>query len=308
MPRAMSLDKPSNPAVIAGAKANGGAAARGQSKTGSAKSNVEGRPPAPMPATAKTRSARVAAQQRRVAGEGPRYGEGLRFDTPGLRYAADPVPTPPTPPEGAKVALDLASRTDVNVAAFAEAHTTAMDGNPNFPDPVPNDADFAFFLTDFEGYLSKMENLKIEMKNLTEQKDRSRAALSAALTQRAQYVEMKSNGNPDVIATSGLPLRKSRTPVGQLPWPQNLKVEQSQIVGELIVKWAAVSKARGYLLQCAEVVADKPREWANVYTGGKATSAQKPLTPGKTYEFRVAAIGGSTGQSEFSPVVSRMAA
>jgi hypothetical protein len=121
-------------------------------------------------------------------------------------------------------------------------------------------------------------------------------------------VEVSSNGNPDVIATSGLPLRKSRAPVGQLPWPQNLKVEQSQVVGELIVRWAAVSKARGYLLQCAEVAADLPRTWTNVYTGGKLVSNRKPLTPGKTYEFRVAALGGSTGQSEFSPVVSRMAA
>lgn len=291
----MSLKKSANPALIAGT--------RGSAKTAAAKRNGNGQ----APPAAKSRSARVAEHERRAAAAGPRYGEGLRYDTPDLRYADDPTPTP-VPPEGAKVALDLSSRTDVNVAAFGEAHTTAMAGNLNFPDPVPNDADFAFFLTDFEGYLSKIENLKIEMKNLTEQKDRSRAALSAALMQRAQYVELKSNGNPDVIATSGLPLRKARTPVGQLPWPQNLKVEQSQIVGELIVKWAAVSKARGYLLQCAEVVADKPREWFNVYTGGKATSAQKPLTPGKTYEFRVAALGGSTGQSEFSPVVARMAA
>ena len=202
----------------------------------------------------------------------------------------------------------LIGRAPLHLAAFGESHTTAMAGNPNFPEPVPSMPDFAFFLGDFEGLLAKIENLRVEMKNLTEQKDRSRAALSAAFSQRGQYVEVSSNGNPDVIATSGLPLRKARTPVGQLPWPGGLKVEQSQVVGELIVRWAAVGKARGYLLQCAEVEADLPRTWTNVYTGGKLTSNQKPLTPGKTYEFRVAALGGSTGQSEFSPVVSRMAA
>jgi hypothetical protein len=119
---------------------------------------------------------------------------------------------------------------------------------------------------------------------------------------------MASNGDPDIIATSALPVKRAPTPVGQLSWPLGLEVNQSNTPGELLLKWKAVTGARGYVLQCAEVVEGQPRHWVQVYAGGKPTSAQKPLTPGKVYEFRVAAMGGSTGQSDWSPVVSRMAA
>lgn len=237
----------------------------------------------------------------------PTYDSGARYDTPGLHYAADPEPTTP-PPMGAKVRLELFSRTDANLAAFGEAHVAAMLNNANFPTPTPSTAVFGQYLSDFEAILSQYEAAKVALKNLTEQKDALRAAFCAVFTQRAQYVEVASNGDPDIIATSALPLRRAPTPVGALSWPLNLRVDQSNNPGELLVKWAAVSAARGYVLQCAEVIADQPRQWVQAYTGGKPTSAQKTLTPGKFYEFRVAAIGGSTGQSDWSPVVARMAA
>ncbi len=85
-------------------------------------------------------------------------------------------------------------------------------------------------------------------------------------------------------------------------------MEQNQIVGELVVRWMSVTGAKSYVLQCAEVVPDQEQAWSVVYTGGKFNSAQKPLAPGKTCEFRVAAIGCSTGQSDWSPPVQRMAA
>lgn len=253
-----------------------------------------------------TARSRGRTQRQEVPG-GPTYDEGLRFDTPGLRYAEDPEPTTP-PPGGAKVKLELATRTDANLAAFAEAHVTAMAGNANFPTPTPSAAVFAQWLTDFETMLSHYENAKVALKNLTEQKDALRAGLCAVFSQRALYVEMASNGDPDVIATSGLPLRMPPSPVGTLPYPENLKVIQSQSVGELVVKWNAVSSAKGYVLQCAEVVTGGPLVWQQSYMGGKFTSAQKNLVPGKTYAFRVASIGGASGQSDWSPVVERMAA
>lgn len=238
---------------------------------------------------------------------GPTYDSGLRFDTPGLRYGEDPEPTTP-PPGGAKVKLELAARSDSNLAAFAEAHTTAMDGNANFPTPTPSAAVFGQWLADFELMLSQHENARVVLKNLTEQKDALRAGLSAVFAQRALYVEVASNGNPDVIATSGLPLRNPPSPVGQLPSPQNLRVLQSQSVGELVVKWNSVAAAKSYVLQCAEVVTGQPLVWQQVYVGGKFTSSQKNLLPGKTYAFRVASVGGASGLSDWSPVVERMAA
>ena len=217
----------------------------------------------------------------------------------------DPVPSTPG---GAKVSLELHRRKDPALAAFAEAHVKAMENNPNFLSPMPPPPIFSASLAAFEGILSEMEAWRVTMKNLTEQRDVLRANLIAYFNQRGQYVEMASNGDPDIIATSALPVRRAPVPVGQLFWPENLRVEQTQFTGVLLVRWNAVPKARGYVLQCAEVVEGEPRVWQQVYVGGKFSSEQKNLVPGKTYEFRVAALGGKNGQSDWSPAVARMAA
>jgi hypothetical protein len=252
--------------------------------------------------------AATAAKRRKQksATSQPHYNAGLKFDTPNLRYAMTEPTT--TAPEGGKARLENGKRSDADLASFAEAHKEAMAGNPNFPTPTPSVALFDQWLADFETKLTELENLRVMMKNLTEQKDVARAVLQAGFAQRAQYVEVASNGNPDIIATSGLPLRRPPTPVGQLPWPQNLRVEVAQVNGSLIIRWMSVSGAKGYMLQCAEVVPNEPRNWQLAYTGGKFSTQLSGLVSGKTYEFRVAAFGGTTGQSDWSPVVARMVA
>lgn len=250
--------------------------------------------------------AKAKAAARAQAPQQPHYDNGQRYDTPGLHYAVgDPVPPPPA---GAKVRLDLASRSDSDLAGFGQAHKGAMAGNANFPTPTPPATVFDGWLTDFEAKLVELDNMRLILKNLTEQKDAIRAGLQAVFQQRALYVEMASNGDPDIIATSGLPLRRPPTPVGELPWPQNLRIERSVNPGVLIVRWLSVASSKGYVLQCAEVIADQPRDWKQVYIGGKFSHQLMNMEAGKTYEFRVAAIGGSTGQSFWSPVVSLMAA
>jgi hypothetical protein len=181
-------------------------------------------------------------------------------------------------------------------------------GQENFPTPTPTPAVFGQWLADYEAVLSDLENLRVQAKNLTEQKDRIRAGFQTIFAQRGQYVDIASNGDPDIIATSGLPVRRSPTPVGMLPWPVDLRLELTQTNGQLWVRWKAVPGAKSYLLQCTEVIGDQPVLWTNAYTGGKFSTYQKDLTPGKTYAFRVAAVGGSTGQSDWSPAVQRMAA
>ena len=296
------------PALIAGRVSQPGATSRHgvKAKSGNGHGHGSGNGHGAHSNGQGTARSRGRAQREGTSGEAA-YDSGLRFDTPGLRYGEDPAPTTP-PPGNAKVKLELASRTDANLAAFAEAHATAMTGNANFPTPTPPAAVFSQWLTDFEMMLSQYENAKVTLKNLTEQKDALRAGLCAVFSQRALYVEMTSNGDPDVIASSGLPLRMPPSPVGTLPFPGYLRVIQSQSVGELVVKWNAVASAKSYVLQCAEVVPGEPPVWQQSYVGGKLTSLQKNLLPGKTYAFRVASIGGATGQSDWSPVVERMAA
>lgn len=164
---------------------------------------------------AKTRAARARAKAAAAAGLSPtqpHYDTGLRFDSV-IRYAVVDPMVPPVPGT-AKVKLELSTRTDPALAAFAEAIVTAMTDNPWLPTPVPSVAEYGAKLSEFEGMLSAPENLRVEAKNLTEQKDRVRKELEVLTTQRVTYVQMTSHGNADVIASSGMPICNAPTPVG----------------------------------------------------------------------------------------------
>ena len=134
-------------------------------------------------------------------------------------------------------------------------------------------------MVELEQELSEWENLRVQALNLTQRKDRIRQEMEQLFNQRGSYVQMLSRGNADVIASAGLSARRPRSRLGTLPAPQGLHLLVTQISGELLVRWTKVPGARTYVLECA---------------------------PGQTYAFRLAAIGGATGRSAWSPVVYRM--
>jgi len=134
-------------------------------------------------------------------------------------------------------------------------------------------------MVELEQELSEWENLRVQALNLTQRKDRIRQEMEQLFNQRGSYVQMLSRGNADVIASAGLSARRPRSRLGTLPAPQGLHLLVTQISGELLVRWNKVPGARTYVLECA---------------------------PGQTYAFRLAAIGGATGRSAWSPVVYRM--
>jgi len=295
------------PSVIAGRQSQPGSAklpsAAKQRITPRAIMRNPNPPPIPVVVVkAKTKARRGPAK---AVPAQPHYDDGQTYDS-GLHYAVED-PVPPTP-GNAKVKLELGNRTDADLAAFAEAHKVAMEGNPNFTSPKPTAPVFDGGLAAFEDKLVELENARLLLKGLTEEKDALRTDLQALFQQRALYVEMASDGNADIIFTAGLPVRRTPTKKGELPWPADLRVEPGLTPCCHVIRWKAVKGARSYLVECAEVVAGQPRNWKLVHTGGKLTVTVKNLEAGKTYEYRLAAVGGSTGQSEWSPAVSRMAA
>ncbi len=264
-------------------------------------------PPAPMTRTQRQASvsftAAVAAAVAASTNQ-PRYGDGTRYNE-GARYA---VTDPVTPISGtAKVKLELGSRTDPALAAFGESHVAAITGNAWFPTPFPTAADFGAGLAEFEAVLSALENLRLETKNLTYQKDQIRKRFEFLFTQRGAYVQSVSNSNADVIASAGLMIRNAPVPVGALLAPLGLRVELTAFSGELEVRWNTVAGAKSYVMECAEVITGEELVWVQVNVSGKLNYVAKQLTPTKHYAFRVAAIGGTTGVSPWSPVVQKMA-
>ena len=145
---------------------------------------------------------------------GPFYGSGVRFDS-GVRYADPSVPVS----DGAKVKLDLAQLPDPQFAQFSELHQQDMTGNALYPEPTPSAVEYAALLSQYEADLTLADSARAASKEATARKNASRAALAAALKQRANYVQIASNGNTAAILSSGLPVAKGRTPKGELPAP-----------------------------------------------------------------------------------------
>ena len=259
----------------------------------------------------KARNQPLTAQQRvqaALTGSQVRYNEtGVRFDT-GLRYVVnDPTPVPV--PGKAKVKLGLATMSVADVVGFGHSHDEAITGNPFFPTPQPTPAIFDGKLAELEAVLAELENHRVLGRNLTEQRNVLRAEFEQIFTLRGNYVELTSEGDADWIASAGLSVKNPPTPMGILPPPLGLRADWTQLSGQLLVRWDPMTAAKGgYLLEMAEVVNGVPVGWAIKYMGGKFSTLQTGLEGGKTYAFRVAAVGGEGGKSAFSPEVQRAVA
>ena len=234
-----------------------------------------------------------------------RYDNGQHYDT-GLRYqVTDPAPVPGM----ARVKLGLATLSVADLVGFGHSHDEAITANPYFPTPQPTPAVFDAKLAELEAILAELENHRILGKNLTAQRDAIRAEFEQVFTLRGNYVELTSQGDADWIASAGLPVKNAPTPTGILPPPLGLRADRTQLDGELVIRWNPVVGAKGgYLLEMAEVVDNVAVGWKIQYMGGKYSTLQSGLEGGKTYAFRVAAVGGEGGKSAFSPEVWRAVA
>lgn len=235
----------------------------------------------------------------------PTYDSGLRYDTPGLRYALAAGELPVD--DGAKIKLGLSGRSDDDLLPFCQAIVTAMAGNPNFPTPVPTALVFDAAVADFSTLLQAQRLARAAALQATTDKDAARSLLESLLVTRANYVQTESNGNASMILSAAMPLRATPTPTGVLPPPLNLRIDLNGTAGVMLVMWNLVAKARSYVVQCADATT-AAREWSAVKTTNDRKLRLDGMVIGRLYAFRVAAIGGATGQSDWSPEVLRMAA
>ena len=257
-------------------------------------------PGASVTATAPTSNPAAAATTQ------PHYNEGLRYGTPNLRYAvADAVVLPVD--EGAKVKMSLALRNNENVANYTANHIDRMQSNPNFPTPMPPAAEFDPVYDDFKAKLNTWLAAQTALRDASTALTQARVQLDGYLNARAAYVQSASNGNANVIVSSGFEVRNARTPVGVLAYPTNLKLEPDGALGVMFLSWTPVTKARGYNIQWSPADTME-RNWQAYETTTQARYKCEELELGKVYAFRIAAIGGSTGQSDWSAEVVRMAA
>jgi hypothetical protein len=214
----------------------------------------------------------------------------------------DPAELPPT--DGARVKMDLSRRSNENVVGFVGNHITMMTGNANFPTPSPTPADLLAAYTAFQQKVASTAAAYSVYQDELAGRDQARAELDTMMRRRGAYVQDASNGNRQVIVSSGLEVNNPPVPVGVLPPPTLLHAELNGTAGVIRLTWVGIPKARGYIVQCSKDVT--PRVWELEGSTSKARF-EKQFVLGETYVFRVA-TEGTNGLSYWSPEVIRGAA
>jgi hypothetical protein len=175
---------------------------------------------------------------------------------------------------------------------------TALTDNPLIPSPQPTVAQLQ---TLWDAYNTSLSNARYGSRAQRSQKNTDKTALLTGLRDECDYINMIAKGDPDTLASCGLPLSKDRQPT-VLGTPE-AKVEQGAS-GELILSTPAVPGAVAYKHQY------KPDEnavtWSEV-TQSAATCKIQNLQMGTVYSLRIVAIG-TKDQVTMSDVVSKMAA
>lgn len=140
-------------------------------------------------------------------------------------------------------------------------------------------------------------------------KNNRRTELIALLQQLAFFVQVASNNDLAILLSSGFePVSTNRTQA-QLDTPTVTRIANG-LTGQSLVTLTPVANSRCQELQVAEIGEDgAPGPFVSV---GLFTSSRNiqvnDRTPGKLYAFQGRAIGGLTGYSDWSDVVTHRAA
>jgi hypothetical protein len=192
---------------------------------------------------------------------------------------------------------------DATLDTRANQIYAAMNGNANFPTPVPSmDAlqnaieVFALALNDCRDG----DRLKVAIKN------QKRDALIDILHLLADFVLYKSAGDSVIAISSGYSIGKQPAPAPPITKPENLRVLQGDNPGVLVSKVARVKGARSYLHEYATDAQMAQGNWQKIGCS-RSSCMIVDLLPGTKYHVRVAAIG-TKEQLVYSDIVSRIVA
>ena len=204
-----------------------------------------------------------------------------------------------------RVALSFGGEPDPILLTEAGTVSDSLYGNPYFPTPPVLEVDFDALVTQFR---EKLETYRSGGPAATALKNEIRRQLIAKMKELAFYVQVTSNNVMSVLLSSGFKAVSTNRAMEPLPAPVITRLVKGQS-GQLLLSAAAVRNARGYERQIAPVAADGTvGEWTDLpFTTGARRMLAEGLTPGHRYAFRLRAMGGSTGHSDWSGVATEFA-
>lgn len=230
------------------------------------------------------------------------YDTAATFDS-GLLYD-QAIPTTPLR-KMAKVKLELKSKSDGDLNAFAKNHITKMTGNANFTAPDPDAATLQGFSDEYDVALADANAAQQTAKEKTAIKETKRAALETGLSKRGKYVDLKSDGVPEKIISAGFDIMGDKTPAGVPAQVSNLSLTAGDNAGEIDAQWDPVVGGKiTYEIQTS-LDPMTPTSWTNQPRSTKSKSAITGLTSGSRVWIRVRATN-SAGEGAWSDPATKI--
>jgi hypothetical protein len=199
----------------------------------------------------------------------------------------------------AKVSLGFARLSDTELDNFAQAVIDGMTGNTTYPSPPITMVNLKAATDDFT---AKIGAAKSGGAGDTAAKNDSRQALIGLLRPLASYVQMTCNDDQAKLLSSGFQTQSAKGASAPLDRPVGLRITNGS-AGQLVGR---VDKVKNASIYEGRVKADTGDWLPSVFTGDSQHIVFAGLTPGKVYTMQVRALGGSTGQSDWSDPSTHM--
>ena len=200
-----------------------------------------------------------------------------------------------------RVSLEFVSFSDSELAQFASNVVRSLTKNTSFPNPPVALADLSTMVNAFD---DAVQAAMQGGSQLIATKNAAREALIDALRKVASYVQSLAGKQLQMLLSSGFYAGSTNRAKAPLEKPAITLVENLATT-QLLVRLKPVTNARSYQVQ---INTNGNGTWqdAGIFTQSRRIVLGN-LTPGTTYSIRARAIGGSTGGSEWSDAVARMA-
>ena len=199
-----------------------------------------------------------------------------------------------------KVSLGFARLSDDELNGFAQSVIDSMDGNAAFPTPPVT---VAVVRAQQEDFSDKLSAARVGGPAATADKNRSRQVLEGSLRQWAGYVQIVCANDNSMLLSSGFQAQGFSNTPSPLSQPQGLRLKNGN-AGQLIARIDPIDNANTYEGRARLSDGD----WLpSVFTGDSQHIRFEGLAHGKDYTVQVRALGGSTGQSDWSDPSTHMA-
>ena len=200
----------------------------------------------------------------------------------------------------AKVSLSFAKLADTELDNFAQGVIDSMTGNAAFPTPPVTLANLQTAQADVASKLAAAQTGGVAD---TAAKNNSRQALITMLRDEAAYVQIRCNNDPAILLSSGFQMQSTNRTQVELIKPAGLSLNNGSS-GQLLARVDPVKNANMYEGR----IKLSDGDWLpSVFTGDSQRIVFSGLTRGKDYTAQVRALGGSTGQSDWSDPSTHMA-